>query len=328
MRVLFRLTICMAVLALCVPFALAQEGKGPKLPGKEDIEWAARIVRIFHPELVERMHKAREEGREEEFRELVRKVMDTAKALEEKALAYAKERMKDLFEEMMGARKEKNWERYTKMLLEVLERMRNEMKEKPGEKGEKPFPPPGEKKGDKPPMPPEPFGPEADKGPKPPRPPEPPSEEEIEKALELLEKIDPEFVKRLKGTEDKELRRRMTMEAVFRARELMELKERDPHMFELMVAEMKLKRRIEEVVHQYHKTDNPDKRDALREELKELLEKLFDIKIQMQAHQIERLMKELEELKAMHKKHMENRDRIIEKRLKELLGENEGGFDW
>lgn len=68
-------------------------------------------------------------------------------------------------------------------------------------------------------------------------------------------------------------------------------------------------------------------RARLGEELKALLGKLFDMKEAVRRREIEDLARQVEELKAQLKRRQEGRDKIIEARLRQLLGEQEG-WDW
>lgn len=68
-------------------------------------------------------------------------------------------------------------------------------------------------------------------------------------------------------------------------------------------------------------------RTRLREELRSLLGRLFDMKEAARRREIEELAKQVEELKAQLKRRQEGRDTIIEARLRQLLGEQEG-WDW
>jgi len=297
----------------------------------DDLRHALRIVKIFEPDLIREFREAKEEGDEEVVRELIQEIVESAKHYEREATEFLKRQDRKLFKKLMDAREEEDWRLYNDILFDALMRLREAIeREEEAEERER-FE--GEEERER-----EGWDEEEEEREKRRHRGEEPEEEgeerelhhkRIREALKILREFDPEFIERLEEVESEELRERMLREAVMRARELMELKEHDPHMFELLLVERKLKRRIEEVTHRYHSTDNEGHREELKRELAGLLEKLFDVKIRQQAHQIERLAKELEHLRKIHQKHKENRKRIIERRLKELLGEErEEDFDW
>ena len=311
--------VCVAV-ALCATLLFAQEEERERIP--DDLRHALKIVGIFEPDLIKEFHHAKEEGDEEEVRELIREIVESAKHYEREAVEFLKRQDRKLFKKLMDAREERDWRLYNDILFDALMRLREAMeREEEAEEHER------ERERFK--------GDEEERERRRHRDDEPEEErrefhhERVREALKILREFDPEFIERLEEVESEELRERMLREAVMRARELMELKKHDPHMFELTLAERKLKRRIEEVTLKYHSTDNEGYREELRRELAELLEELFDVKMKQQAHQIERLAKELEHLKKIHQKHKENRRRIIERRLEELLAEErDEDFDW
>lgn len=74
------------------------------------------------------------------------------------------------------------------------------------------------------------------------------------------------------------------------------------------------------------KTDTT-KLAELEKQLRKSLNDLFEMRMKNEVRQIEELENELEELRRVHKKRMEKRDMIIEKRYNDVTG-NDAIYDW
>lgn len=68
-------------------------------------------------------------------------------------------------------------------------------------------------------------------------------------------------------------------------------------------------------------------RTELERELQDLLEDLFDRKLTLRAERVEALREQLDEAEAARQERQQNRQEIIERRMKELLGERDK-YDW
>lgn len=84
-------------------------------------------------------------------------------------------------------------------------------------------------------------------------------------------------------------------------------------------------RRAEELARQY-KEATPEKRLQIKKDLSKLLSQLFDKKEAVRKEEITRLQKQLEDLQGSLGKRQAAREKIIERRLDQLLGEDE--LDW
>ena len=73
----------------------------------------------------------------------------------------------------------------------------------------------------------------------------------------------------------------------------------------------------------YKSAATPEEKEKARVELKTGLGKLFDMREQQRAKDIEKFDKHLTELKEKLAKRQANRDQIIEKRLQEITGGDE-----
>ncbi len=102
------------------------------------------------------------------------------------------------------------------------------------------------------------------------------------------------------------------------------LKERDPEMYEAMKEKRELEIQTKQLVDQYKNTENEAEKEKLKNQISELLNKIFDIRQKNREKEIERLEKRLAEAKENNEKRLQNKEEIIAERLKDLLGKH----DW
>lgn len=89
----------------------------------------------------------------------------------------------------------------------------------------------------------------------------------------------------------------------------------------------RLERACRETADRLRRTREEGPREELKKKLLSLVGELFDLREARRAKEIERLGRSVEELKRKLQTRRENRDRIIEKRVRELLGERDP-LDW
>lgn len=107
---------------------------------------------------------------------------------------------------------------------------------------------------------------------------------------------------------------------------LEELRMFDLARYEQIVAQQKLEQKSWELAENYRSAD-PKKKEIIKKELLAVLNNLFDLKETDKKHEIARLEEELKKLHEMINYRNQNKDKIIEKHLKEMLGEMQS-FDW
>ena len=73
--------------------------------------------------------------------------------------------------------------------------------------------------------------------------------------------------------------------------------------------------------------DDEDERQGAEEELRDVLEEIFEIKQGMMKAELEHMEKELDRLRGLIERRDSNRDRIIERRLTEMVGDSEN-LEW
>lgn len=82
------------------------------------------------------------------------------------------------------------------------------------------------------------------------------------------------------------------------------------------------------LVNAYQQAQNLEKKTEIRKELQKVLEGLFDIKEQQRKEDIEALESEVNKLRDLLNKRQENKDNIIDNRLRELLNEEDESLKW
>ena len=116
--------------------------------------------------------------------------------------------------------------------------------------------------------------------------------------------------------------------------EVEEIKREDPEQFELMRSEGELRRRIMEIEREldHIEADSTEelktRRKELRADMEEAVGELFDVKIAMRKREVERLRAELEKHEKAIKASEGRKEELVEKRVREILGEEESVFDW
>lgn len=106
-----------------------------------------------------------------------------------------------------------------------------------------------------------------------------------------------------------------------------QLRERDPEMFELMQQEQELDRRTHQLADEFRRLGETDAREKIRAELTEVTGQQFDARQKRRELELRRMTEQLERLKASISSRAEHRQEIVERRVSQLLGEeDELGF--
>ena len=103
-------------------------------------------------------------------------------------------------------------------------------------------------------------------------------------------------------------------------RELAHLREHDPEMYELEIADRDLEKRTFELA-QLLRQAPPDKRAELKAELSAEVKAHFDARQKRRMLQLKRLEEELQRLRESIERREQSRDEIIGRRISELVGE-------
>jgi hypothetical protein len=150
-------------------------------------------------------------------------------------------------------------------------------------------------------------------------------DEELAVARQVIAELYPEVGPRLDQLAEEdpgELRR--TLQRRFpRVRFLMELRERDPQMYELRLADIRLGRATAALAQQLREAraaDDKPRHRALMDELEEQVAEHFDVRQTIRELEIEKLRQRLAELEEQLEERDDERDDLIEQRVGELAG--------
>jgi hypothetical protein len=100
----------------------------------------------------------------------------------------------------------------------------------------------------------------------------------------------------------------------------------DPEMFKLFKEEMELDRKTRELVHHYRQASTAE-RDGIKKEIEKLVDQQFQVRQQHRQLGLKRFEEELQRLRSSIEKRNQSQKQIVEKRVAELLGqEEETGF--
>lgn len=148
--------------------------------------------------------------------------------------------------------------------------------------------------------------------------------EQEEQALEHIKATYPEerYQKLLDLKDTRPAVYNRLLQKAYRAMHYMEqLKERDPEQYAAMNEMKELEIQTKELVDQYKNTKSESEQEKLKNQITELLNRIFDIRQQNRQKEIERLEERLAEAKENNKKRLQNKKEIVTDRLDDLLGE-------
>lgn len=147
------------------------------------------------------------------------------------------------------------------------------------------------------------------------------TEEETEKVLAFMAEHLPELHERLQTLkEENPARFRAYMRRLrFEVRRLERLRRHDPEAFKGALAEKRLHLEVWHLVVRYRRAEDEPRREAIRDELEDVLERLFEAETVAREGEVRRLEERLKHVRERLKKRTANRDRIIEERLERLL---------
>lgn len=171
----------------------------------------------------------------------------------------------------------------------------------------------------------------------PPRPPErapeppPPAmgPEAEQEALDFVQIVAPfrvEELKTLRAVNPPEFQRRIT-DVLLHKRKLDFVKRKDPEQYERLLREAKLDQESQGLAEEYRRAKNPEEKNRIKQELKTLLEQLFDVREQNKQGEIQHLEEELARLKSTMTERRKNKPQIVTARVEELLDEK-GSLKW
>ena len=144
-----------------------------------------------------------------------------------------------------------------------------------------------------------------------------------EEVLGWLKDNEPEMFRRLTQMQEEGRReevQRALAEVSMRMRELADLKQRDPNAYEKMQDMRRLEREGMELAAQARRA-SPDAKEEASKKLQENLAKQFDLREEQRVREITELKRRVEMLEKSLLDRKAAKERIVEKRRRELLGE-------
>lgn len=152
------------------------------------------------------------------------------------------------------------------------------------------------------------------------------SEEQVDQLIDILQVVKPEAAERIAV-----LRQRIGERAgAIIAREhprvmrFMAMRERDPHLFELRMADFQLNRESLELAMAYREaklTGDADELKTIRGKLTQVVKAHFELREEIRQHELQQLEAQLDRLREELETRRERADRIIRERTAELTGE-------
>jgi DNA repair exonuclease SbcCD ATPase subunit len=158
-------------------------------------------------------------------------------------------------------------------------------------------------------------------------PPPPPApvklnEKDKEQLVQFYSAIDPEVegnlleLKTMNPSDYEYQLQRMYREYIF----LRRLEKEEPARYEEALALRRISVQAEKTAQTYHKSESDADRSQLKNELREILSKLFDLKEKERAAEVERIQERLSTLQREMTERRKNKVTIVENRLNQLLG--------
>lgn len=151
-----------------------------------------------------------------------------------------------------------------------------------------------------------------------------------EEALAFLKESSPAQyaeIQRAKEGGNKDAYKGMIFEAFNRAQMLKKLKEVDPKAYDLEVKLQAAEDKSRSLGDKIRTAKDNDTKEDTKRELRTVLAELFDLREQRQQRDIENLQKEIQKLNDRLKSRRASKDKIVDKRLSEMVGEAEN-LDW
>ena len=111
------------------------------------------------------------------------------------------------------------------------------------------------------------------------------------------------------------------------ARQLSSARHTDPEMFERIREQQRLEMQSHLLAEEFHRTDSEEARQRIREELREIIEQGFALSQEIREFEAAQIERELDKVRTMLEKRRQNKQIIIERRMHELL-ENDDPFKW
>jgi hypothetical protein len=147
---------------------------------------------------------------------------------------------------------------------------------------------------------------------------------EEKEVLDYLRQFYPEGISELKTLKINrpQVYRRALSRAFREMRFLQDLKTRDPAKHKQMILEKQLESEGRVIAKKYRKSRDEEEKTRLKDKLRALLERSFDLRQLNRQMEIDRLEAKLQDLKEQNRRRIENKQDIVENRLNDMIGES------
>ncbi len=146
----------------------------------------------------------------------------------------------------------------------------------------------------------------------------------LEELREFVEEVMPGRLERIMALRqtDPARFREMMGDLIRQKRRLDELKERDPAAYEQEITRLSLENETREQAEAAREAKTEEAKKAAKAKLTELVSQLFEIQCDQLEREIQEQAKRLEEMRQLLKKRRAAKDKIVERRVQELTGED------
>ena len=146
------------------------------------------------------------------------------------------------------------------------------------------------------------------------------SPEQIQAVLDILQEQNPQLARRLREALDKqpEVARRLLANQWPRLQRLIDLKRNNPRMFRLTLQEFRQQREMLDTARQLRQCTDPQKQMELRGQLRDQVQKLFDLRLEIKQRELELLETRVEEMRDSLEQIRQQREARIDKHLEAL----------
>lgn len=110
-------------------------------------------------------------------------------------------------------------------------------------------------------------------------------------------------------------------------RELLELRAHEPELFDVRVKIMRNEATAEILGERYEQTQEPEQRERIRTELRQVLERGFEMGQELREREIEAIEREMEKIRGLLDERETHRELIIDRRMRQILDDVDP-FEW
>jgi len=147
------------------------------------------------------------------------------------------------------------------------------------------------------------------------------TDEQVENILAFVRKYMPWRVESLQKMQESEPEqfRQLCRRLRFEVSQLLHLKDRDEAAFHKAIEERRIRMRAAELAQRVRETRSPQEREALVQELRGVINEMFELEMATQEAHIRGLEERIEQLRRELRDRAEHRREIVEQRLREAM---------